>query len=487
MPDNKSSRQPAQAPAGGPADALGEFGRGFLRAGTIRVPEFRNVPLTPRVAKIIDHPAFQRLRQVRQLGPTHLVYPGAVHTRFEHSLGVYSCVLMYLEALLATPAFAASASEEDVLTVLAAGLLHDIGHYPFAHSLEALHLKGRDTPRHEDVGGRIIRGEFDFLNDPAAPPGERSVGDILSREWGVDPERVIALCTGYLGENPAQIDQILRSVISGSIDADKMDYLERDSHHMGVPYGRNYDRGRLLASLTLNRQENGVAIVSKGKVPAEMFIFARYTMFSEAYWHHTVRAASAMIEAAMAAFHSRGAVAPDDFLAQLLTHGDDRLLEWVRDETPRSSATRYLTAGLLGNRRRLFKRVATFSRVYSESSKQQAYERIYQMESRDVFSLTDRLRVRLSAELGLPVHPADIIIDTPPRDKDNLEKIEVVFPGASGQQHYPLHELSRVVAGIGHDFIRVVKKIRVFVEPQLARRLAGLPVEEWLLDEILGS
>ncbi len=264
-----------------------------------------------------------------------------------------------------------------------------------------------------------------------------------------------------------------------------MDYLERDSHHMGVPYGRNYDRGRLLANLTLNHDEDGIAIVSKGKVPAEMFIFGRYTMFSEAYWHHTVRAASAMVESALAAFHSRGIFDPDDFLDVLLRHDDDRFLEWVGDQTPKRSATRYLTAGLTGNNRRLYKRVATFSRIYSEERKQKAYERIYHMDAPALYSLIDRLRARLSSLVERSLHPADIIIDTPPRDKDKLETIEVVYPGASGQQYYPLHDLSRVVAGIQDDFIMVVKKIRVFAEPRLAAELAEHDgIDELLVDEI---
>ena len=476
------SHETAPTPLSGPAATIPEFGQGLERIGSVRVPELRNVPMTRRVRQVVDHPAFQRLRRVRQLGPTHLVYPGAVHTRFEHSLGVYSCVLMYLSALLQNPHFADSATEEDLLTVLAAGLLHDVGHYPFAHSLEALHLKGRDTPRHEDVGGRIIRGEVDALR------GERTIAQILDGEWGVDPERVIALCTGALADDAAPIDQILRSIISSSIDADKMDYLERDSHHMGVPYGRNYDRGRLLASLTLNHDQSGIAIVSKGKVPAEMFIFSRYTMFSEAYWHHTVRACSAMVESALAAFHSRGVLAPDEFLAILLRHDDDHLLEWIRGQTPEGSATRYLTAGLLGNQRRLYKRITTLSRVYSEEHKRKAYERIYHMDAPALYSLIDRLRARLSSLVERSLHPADIIIDTPPRDKDELETIEVVYPGASGQQYYPLHELSRVVEGIQDDFVMVVKKIRIFVAPKLADELAGHDgVETLLLDEILAS
>lgn len=444
---------------------------------SVRIPELRNVVLTRRVAAVVDHPAFQRLRRVRQLGPTHLVYPGATHTRFEHSLGVFACVRLYVLNLLRNPAFATSVTEEDILTVLAAGLLHDLGHYSFAHNLEALHLKGRDTPRHEDVGGRIIRGDIERLR------GEEPVGEILRREWGVDPERVISLCTGEFAGEPTAMDLVLRSIVSSTIDADKMDYLERDSIHLGVPYGRNYDRDRLLASLTLNEDETSIAILAKGKVSAEIFVFGRYTMFSEAYWHHTVRSAAAMVEVALAAFDSRTDYAPDEFLDVLLQHDDDSFLRWLLDESPQGSATRYLIEKMSQNTRRLYKRVATYSRIYVEPDKQRAYERIYQMQAAEVFGLADRLRARLSYLVGRPLHPADIIVDTPPRDKDRLETIDVVYPNATGQRHYGLHELSRVVSGIGDDFVKVVKKIRLFAEPTLAAELSGVDELETVLSE----
>lgn len=449
-------------------------------ATTVRVPELRNIALTSRVEAILDHPAFQRLRRVRMLGPTHLVYPGAMHTRFEHSLGVFGCTRWFLQSLGRLPRLASSLSEEDLLSVLAAGLLHDIGHYPFAHSLEALHLKGEDTPRHEEVGGRIIMGEFEALR------GKRTIAEILRRDWGVDPERVIALCTGDLGEKPSQVDRLLHSIISGTIDADKMDYLERDSHHIGVPYGRTYDRERLLANLTLNAHEDGLAIAAKGKVPAEMFVFSRYTMFSEVYWHHTVRAASAMVENAIAAFHSRAQLDPEDFLGTLLRCDDEQLLEWIFDQSPDPSAPRFLLGGLQTTRRRLYKRVATFSRIYAERDKQRAYETIYAMERAQLFDLTARLSARLGSALGVPLHPAALIIDIPPRDKDRIDTIDVVYPDVRGRRHYPLHELSQVVAGIQDDFIAVVKKIRIFAEPALAAKLREIKdLDELLLTEIL--
>jgi HD superfamily phosphohydrolase len=462
---------------------LSFFGRvgGSARSGSVRIPDRRNIPMGEPVETIVDHPAFQRLRTIRQLGPTHLVYPGAQHTRFEHSLGVYGCTLDYLDHLLEEPAFVELAEERDLRAIGAAALIHDVGHYPFAHSLEALHLKGRDTPKHEAVAGRIIRGEVERLR------GERTLEAILSDDWQVDPDRVIRLCHGRLGEAPSKMDQILRSIISSAIDADKMDYLHRDSHHMGVPYGSNIDRGRLLGSLTLNEDRTHIALTSKGKLPAETFIFSRYSMFSEAYWHHTVRAASAMVEVALAAFFSRSQMDPESFLQVLLSHGDDALLEWLYDQTPSGSATRRLLEGLLGRERSLHKRILTLSRAYHEERKREAYEAIYEMDADTLYDLTDRIRVKLSSVLGRSLHPSSVIIDTPPRDKDDLETVDIVYPDARGRQHYPLHELSRLVAGIQDDFVTVVKKIRVFVEPSLAAdvRASDAAVEEMLLEEIL--
>ncbi len=474
--------QAVMSPSHSPFLDLPELAAGVPPTGSVRIPELRDVPLTRRVQRIIDHPAFQRLRRVRMLGPSHYLYPGAIHTRFEHSLGVFDYTRRFVLSLLHEPAFADSVTEEDLLTVLAAGLLHDIGHYPFAHSLEALHLKGEDTPRHEEVGAEIILGNISALR------GEAPIGDLLRDDWNVRPRRVIALCTGDLGDEPHRVDQLLHSIISGTIDADKMDYLERDSHHMGVPYGRTFDRERLLTSLTLSADEDRIAIAAKGKVPAEMFVFARYTMFSEVYWHHTVRAASAMVENAIAAFHSRTNVDPDHLLDALLSHDDDSFLSWLLDQTPTQSTTRCLLDGLQPGHRQLFKRIATYSRAYVEAEKRHAYNRIYHMDRSTLFDLTSRLTARLGSAIGQSLHPASLIIDIPPRDKDEPETIDVVYPRASGQRFYALHELSRVVAGIHDDFISVVKKIRVFARPDLAARLRRLDeLEDILLEEILKS
>jgi len=287
---------------------------------------------------------------------------------------------------------------------------------------------------------------------------------------------------------PSRLDQVLASILSSAIDVDKMDYLERDSAHLGVPYGRAFDAGRLIAALTLNEAGDAIAVTAKGKVSAEQFVFSRYMMFSEAYWHHAVRAASAMIEAAFADFVARNEPEPDALVARLLGTGDDALLQYFYDASPEGSVSRRLLDGMTGDRRRLHKRVATYSRVYAESEKREAYERLYALDGAGLDRVTTRLRTHLAEVTGCELEHGDVLVDTPPRDKDHHETVDVCYPNVRGQGAYPLHELSHIVAGVHHDFVRVVKKIRVFVCPELAtavRQQQGR-AEEAMMKAILG-
>ncbi len=458
------------------AARIPELGQGAGQVH-VRLPPTTSVPMTPRTMAIVDHPAFQRLRQVTQLGPTHMVYPGAVHTRFEHSLGVFFTAGQYLNHLLEVPAFAERVDEADLLTVLAAALLHDIGHYPMAHSLEALHLKGNDTPRHEDIAADIIRGDLPRWR------GDRSLAEILSEHWGIDPERVIAFIARPRGSHGRDVDALLASIISSGIDADKMDYLGRDSLHMGVPYGRNYDRQRLLDSLTVAEDGRSIAVTAKGRTPAEIFIFCRYTMFSEAYWHHTVRSVSAMVEASMADLQRCG-VLPDDRLQlvdDLLGRADAAMLDWLMSLAPADSDARRILGGMTGHRRALYKRVVTLSRLFDEPRTTAAYEHLMGLDSAGLRQVTEALRRAVREDLGIDIPEGGLVIDTPPRDKDHFEDVEVAFPALAGHRRRRLTDISAVVRAISGDFLKVVKKVRVFVAPEFAE---GLRSRQDRLEEI---
>ena len=231
------------------------------RRQLIRIPPELDVPITPRVRRIIDTAAFRRLTQISQLGLVALVYPAANHTRFEHSLGVYRLALVYLRQLAEDPRFCESVTVRDAELLMVAALLHDIGHWPFCHPIEDIRLEG--VPRHEAFARR-------FLEDD-------ELAGVLREHWGIEPAEVAAILSE---KRPDVRSRILRSILSGPIDIDKMDYLTRDSLHAGVPYGRNFDQQRLVGSLCLNAVGDGLAISEKGKTAAEMMVFARYVMFS---------------------------------------------------------------------------------------------------------------------------------------------------------------------------------------------------------------
>ncbi len=440
-------------------ESVRELAPPFVRLAPVRLPEMRNVALSRRALEVIDHPDFQRLRLIRQLGPTHLVYPGAVHTRFEHSLGVWDCVRRYLQNLLHDPAFLEAVGEEDILTLLAASLLHDIGHYPLAHNLEALHHKGEETPRHEDLARKIVIGEL--TSAPDKPP----IAEILERRWKVDPARVCNLVSPPAGGLTDRTDRILASILSSPIDADKMDYLERDSIHMGVPYGRNWDRERFLASLVLSPEGDRIAVSDKGRVSAEIFIFCRYTMFSEAYWHHTVRSASAMAERALAAWRAESRIETDDLVDLLFGSSDESLVAHLHETAPETSRARLLLQGLLGGRRGLYKRVVTLSLVHTDPRRRAGFEMIYRMNAAEVTALENRLLDRLARLAGQRFPEGSVVVDTPPRGKDRLGRVPVVLGKGPSREVVPLDGVSRIVQGVAEDFAKVVKKIRVFVEP----------------------
>ena len=224
------------------------------RTVTLRDPIWDTIRLDECAVGIVDSPSFQRLRYIKQLGHAHLVYPGATHTRFDHALGVYHLAGRAL-AMLGEKGALAALPPADCRLIPFAGLLHDIGHYPFSHAVEELE-PSRIPGDHEEVAGH-------FLRHP-------DIADALASITADAAPRVEALIQGK-SDNP------LQGLVSGSLDLDKIEYLRRDARFCGVPYGE-VDVDRLLHALTLledpvsGRLEVGVA--EKGVAALESLLFS---------------------------------------------------------------------------------------------------------------------------------------------------------------------------------------------------------------------
>ena len=318
------------------SDAHLEPATRFRISTVIRDALYDRIPLTDPEIALIDTAAFGRLERIQQLGFVSRVWPGARHTRFEHSLGVMHLTRLAVAHLRARPEGAAI-TDEDARACVAAALLHDIGHYPFSHAIEEL---GWPIIPHEEIGRQIITGA--------------EIASILSGSWGVSPERVADFV--YPGDRPRpQIDRVLTGLLSGALDMDKLDYLPRDARACNVPYG-GVDTARLISALTIapvgaapGLLEPRVAIQEKGISPLHSLINARQAMFDNVYWHHTNRACSAMLLRAVQDAMLEGAISPETLPSQ-----DDRSLLDALTKPEMPASTQSLAAAL--QQRRVHKR-----------------------------------------------------------------------------------------------------------------------------------
>ena len=272
-----------------------------MRKYEIRDPVHGFIQFNKWERDIINHPVFQRLRRIRQLAFTDLVYPGAMHTRFEHSLGVmHLATKMYdaitrkernLRLLKDLIGYEKAGLEKDRQLVRLSALLHDIGHAPFSHASEELMPEKSESEsyKHEDYTKQIILDKLaDVIeNHP-----------INKTNYNIKANEVVALITGDVGV--LGLRSFWKVLISSQLDADRGDYLLRDSFHVGVKYGI-YDVDRLLVSIALGinpetESEMILGIDQGGWHVAETLITARYQMFAQVYYHKTRRAYDYMLK-----------------------------------------------------------------------------------------------------------------------------------------------------------------------------------------------
>jgi HD superfamily phosphohydrolase len=306
---------------------------------------------------LLDSPVLQRLRYIKQLGFSYLVYPGANHTRFEHSLGT-----MFL-ADVASRRFALSDHERTL--VVAAALLHDIGHGPFSHASEPFIEKFLHRT-HDDIELIV----------------EEQLGNPLS-EWGIDPYE---LCAVVKGNHP------LSGIIHGDLDVDRMDYLLRDAYYTGAPYG-SVDAQRLIRHLI--RTSEGTVLDENGVNAAESLLIARTLMRPTVYFHHVSRIGESMFQLAVLE-HLDGV--NNDISQKLLRMDDATCMHAL--STSENPIARNLALRLY--ERRLYKRALY---VGSEQVNTTLYEQGVPIEK------CQEIATRIASKAGILPH--EVLVDIP--------------------------------------------------------------------------
>lgn len=283
--------------------------------------------------EIIDSLPFQRLRNIKQLAMTYMVFHGAEHTRFGHSLGVMHVATRAFRAAIENSEFQIDAIKmkyyEQILRLIA--LTHDLGHAPFSHASESVFPDGLE---HEDFTEKIIK---ETIVGECIKKIGKSFSETYGPQFDITPELI---CDIYRGRKPGENSEftLLKTFLDSELDCDKMDYLLRDSYYCGVNYGK-FDIERLIKCLIIHKAEGGIprlAIDIGGVQAFEEFVVARYFMFIQVYFHRTRRFFDIMLVRALRDALENG-MYPSDTI-EYLKWDDCRIIQLLKDKTDVSEA-----------------------------------------------------------------------------------------------------------------------------------------------------
>jgi HD superfamily phosphohydrolase len=366
---------------------------------------------------LLDTPALQRLRHITQLGTADYVYPAANHTRFEHSLGVYHLASEALSHL--------GIEGRQAERVRAAAICHDVGHGPYSHCLEEL-IHRRTGKYHDDVADLLLKGQ---------------IAAVLAAH-DLDPEKVADLVRG---------EGRLGQLISGELDVDRTDYLVRDAHHTGVPYG-TIDHGRLTREL---RFVDGELVLGEGNVQtAESLLVARALMNPTVYNHHVSRIGKAMLQRG-----TERLLAESGLDGRELRRMDDHdLLVALRDEEATREDARRLSA------RDLYKRAIWAEMANVPAELLDADHGTIRAAEADIAAVAD-------------VDPEDVLLDVPARPALTESSTRVVVGG----EIRPLRAHSTLVGAlerVQHEQWR----LGVYAPADATERVGGVAVRQLGLD-----
>ncbi|KAF5427294.1 hypothetical protein C5S39_13745 [Candidatus Methanophagaceae archaeon] len=381
----------------------------------IRDPIHGYIEIDDLAIAILETVELQRLRRIRQLGFSYLVYPGANHTRFEHSLGTYHLMNVLLDKL------AVAKEEETELRV--ASLIHDIGHGPYSHVTEPL-IRTFTGKTHEDIEEMLFVHELERSD---AEDRSLHIAEVLE-DYCLDRRKIM----GYIKNTGEGRGKDFAKILNGEIDVDKMDYLVRDSYYTGVAYGV-LDNMRLIQGLDFF--EGQLVITEKGILPAEYLLFSRFLMYPTVYRHHTSRIARLMFARAVEHYINTKTSALEYALA--LREMDDFEL----DVTLRSAEGYPKEMMARINERRLFKRA-----VYTGINVLEAHV----VEELDTEDRVKELEHEISIKAG--IDDKYVIIDFQGAKEESLKESDARVLIRDEQSTRSLREVSELISMLSRVF-----------------------------------
>jgi HD superfamily phosphohydrolase len=479
--------------------------------------------ITPRLGAVLNHDVMQRLRKVPQLELTYLKYPGATHSRFSHSTAVLRNARYYLSHLLNDTRFRLLAEASDLEATLLLALLHDIGHYQLSHMFEdfaADQRAARDSSSWSNIDFDIPTDDdlflalLDPLDSPSANPrlrggyGDRvlnatrtksaslrldywgperpTLAEVIRDEFGaatynalIAIHRLIYASPAPKNPNPAHL--ILGAVISSDIDSDKTAYLVEDATRTGVPYGMGVDLDGILGALRAPSDHDlkdanrpVIGIVSQGVTSAQSISVNRNQMVNQVYWHHTNRAATAMIKWVTSRLLKAGALSVPDYIEQTLFVEYEEALLWLMHQYNERFPGTELNpiAGLVRGERRPYRRVFS-SDSLSRDDADALTDRLVMKHFDELIAFEDRLVEALRVLPGFRhAQSGDVCVDVPLKERERPSGERggrvLVYDGRDSETAgRTLSSETPILAALKAQHVQLNRVSRIFASPRI--------------------
>lgn len=429
--------------------------------GHYELHPIKSVWITDRIKKIIRHPLYFRLKKVPQLLSSNTFNPGSNHTRYEHSLGTYENMRKVLMTLLRNEDFLEFLDEKNIETALVASLLSSISKFPFSFVIHE--IRDKDPNYFDSFTSKKYIDKLLNYSD-SNKNIDYSINEILKKDFNIsDTEQLIEIIKGNTDSKWSKDTKIISKLLNSTIDVRVLDFLPRDSYHLGISSGAHIDFDSLISSICLH--DGFFAVRSRGVTYIEQVVTLRYWLYKRIYWNSPNRAYTSVLKYIFTKLY----LEKEDFEGKVLEcsiFGDSNDILSLLDNETNSDTHRNLNLllkSIYSDRPIIFKEIFVVNQTESMAELNQICNKFSKLPFQKLEELRIELESELTSVLEFDKSLINILIDIPNEDNKKLgEDITVIkYDG----QPMPLTKLSGLVQGISSTFDDNLKFLRVYLNP----------------------